>query len=343
MKKRYLYIDLLNCFAIFSVLMLHSSQLAFSGDPNSTRTIVCKVIQAIFIPAVYIFFMNSGAMLVNYRERQTTRTFMLRRIKRVLVPFLIWSVIYYFYDQKFALGPLEPGPLLVSHPSIQDFLLKLVTNNINNIFWFFYAIMAIYLALPVVSLAAQKHKNYLFFLVILSFLLNDVSKYLGAILHVNLQNQFFNFTLMIFLPYCLLGYLIKEDYFTNTQENLIIIMGLLTLATSFIEIFWLGTRTILNNTAPMLYSTAIYLLLKKGADWEFLNKPIIHTFLFKASGCSLSMYVLHIMFYRAFDSLLHINNTSYIHIIIMPIFIYLLGTFFIYEMRKLKIIRTILP
>lgn len=339
-KRRYYYIDILNCVAIFFVLMLHSTQLSFSGNPQSIRTIVCNVIQVICIPAVYIFFMNSGAMLVNYRTRQTTKTFALKRIKRVLVPFLFWSFLYYLYDLRFTAAP---GPMMRQHPGIKDFVLGLVNNNINNIFWFFYAIMAIYITLPIISLAAEKHKNYLFFIVVLSFSINDFANWIGGVLHMKLQSQFFNFTLMTFLPYALVGFLIKESFFTRKQENMIITAGLITLVCSIIGVISIGKITIFTHIGPMLYSTAIYLLIKRLSSTSFLNKEKLKKLFMLASGCSLSMYVLHVLFYKVFDTVLRINNTSWIHIFIMPIFVYVFGTLLIYGMRKIKIIRIFMP
>lgn len=339
-KKRYYYIDVLNCIAIFFVLMLHSTQLSFSGNPHSIRTIVCNIIQVICIPAVYIFLMNSGAMLVNYRERHTTKTFAIKRIKRVLIPFLFWSCMYYLYDLRFTAAP---GPVIRQHPGIKDFILGLVNNNINNIFWFFYAIMAIYLALPIISLAAKKHKNYLFFIVVLSFFMNDFANWIGSIFNMKLQSQYFNFTLMTFLPYALIGFLIKESFFTRKQENIIILSGLITLICSLVGVISIGKLSIFTHIGPMLYSTALYLLVKRLVHLSIFDKNKLKRLFMYASGCSLSMYVLHVLFYKLFDTVLRINNTSWIHIFIMPVFVYLVGTIIIYEIRKIKIIRIFMP
>ncbi|MBM6955335.1 acyltransferase [Limosilactobacillus coleohominis] len=339
-KKRYYYIDILNCIAIFFVLMLHSTQLSFSGDPNSIRTITCNVIQVICIPAVYIFFMNSGAMLVNYRERQSTKTFAIKRIRRVLIPFLCWSFFYYLFDLRFIAAP---GPIIHKNPSVKDFILGLVNNNINNIFWFFYAIMAIYITLPIISLAAKKHKDYLFFIVFLSFFLNDFANWIGGIFNVKLQSEYFNFTLMIYLPYALIGYLVKESYFSRKQENLIIIAGLLSVICSVVDVVNIGKLSVFNHIGPMLYSTSIYLIIKRLSYCKIINKRKFKILFMHASGCSLSMYVLHVLFYKWFDTFLHINNTSWIHIILMPFIVYTIGTIIIYIVRKFRFIRVFMP
>ncbi|MEN3245437.1 hypothetical protein [Fructilactobacillus sanfranciscensis] len=54
MKKRLTYIDVINVVAIYAVLMLHSSQYQLSNG----SVVKNGIIQAIFIPAVSLFFMN---------------------------------------------------------------------------------------------------------------------------------------------------------------------------------------------------------------------------------------------------------------------------------------------
>jgi surface polysaccharide O-acyltransferase-like enzyme len=68
MKKRLHYIDILNCIAIFFVLVMHSAQLAHFGTNKDSNFIATNILQSVCIPAVYIFFMNSGATLLNYRK-----------------------------------------------------------------------------------------------------------------------------------------------------------------------------------------------------------------------------------------------------------------------------------
>lgn len=53
--------------------------------------------------AVPIFFMLTGATLMNYRSKYDTKTFFGHRIKRTVIPFLFFSVfmyILYVYEFK---------------------------------------------------------------------------------------------------------------------------------------------------------------------------------------------------------------------------------------------------
>ena len=128
--QRLHYIDVLNCIAIIFVLLLHSSQLAHFGISKDSNFIVTEIMQCLFIPAVYIFFMNSGATLLDYRDKYDTKTFYKKRLKRVLIPFLFWSAFYYLFNSRFH---SFPGPIFQEDIGIKNFLEQFLNNySINN-------------------------------------------------------------------------------------------------------------------------------------------------------------------------------------------------------------------
>ncbi|WP_295732106.1 acyltransferase [uncultured Limosilactobacillus sp.] len=338
-KGRLLYIDVLNCLAIFSVLMLHSSQIAHFGKIGMPITILGNVLQSIFIPAVYIFFMNSGAMLLNYRKHQTTRVFMIKRVKRVVIPFLFWSVLYYLYDMKWT---AFPGPIYHAHPGIRDFIMSFCNNNINNIFWFFYVIIVIYIALPIVSLASEKHKNYLFGISVMSFLTKDFASWFGNLMGIKIHNEYFQFSLLEFIGYSILGYLIQENYFSKKQENCLMTVGFITLFMSIFNDLTVGKFVLVASIGPMLYSVALFIFIKRLCENRNNNEKANRIFMM-ASSSSLGMYILHVLFYKVFITVFDLKMTSLVYIFVMPVVVYLIGTPLIYFVRKVKIIRDVLP
>lgn len=319
--------------------MLHSSQIGHFGKPTATITIFGNVIQSIFIPAVYIFLMNSGAMLLNYRSRQSTKTFMMKRTKRVLIPFVVWSFLYYLYDIKWT---AFPGPIAHIHPSIRDFVYAFATNNINNIFWFFYVIIAIYLTLPIISLAAENHKKYLWYLVVISFFLNDFTQWLGNVLNLNLNNKYLNSQLLNFLAYAIIGYLIKERFFNRKQENVMIYIGLISFILTLIGTLTVGKFKIISSIGPMLYSVSVVLIVKRITEKNTFSQRTMNFFRIAASS-SLGMYILHVLFYKIFSKMFNVGMTSLVYILVMPIVVYIIGTPLIYLAKQNKYIKILLP
>nr|WP_054690363.1 acyltransferase family protein [Fructilactobacillus florum] len=82
--KRLVYVDLINVLAIFGVLVIHSSW----NKGSASLELSSALLRNIFAPAVFLFIMNSGATLLDYREKYSTKTFLNKRIHRVVLPFV---------------------------------------------------------------------------------------------------------------------------------------------------------------------------------------------------------------------------------------------------------------
>lgn len=86
-KRRILYFDLLNICACFGVIALHCNALAHSFA-NTWEWRQALVVEVICYWAVPIFFMLTGATLIDYRKKYTTRTYIYKRVLRALMPWL---------------------------------------------------------------------------------------------------------------------------------------------------------------------------------------------------------------------------------------------------------------
>lgn len=86
MKKK-IYIQILGVIACLAVVAMHVNGCfwQFSYD---RYWITANIIECICYFAVPIFFMISGATLLNYRKRYTTAVFFKKRFGKTLVPFL---------------------------------------------------------------------------------------------------------------------------------------------------------------------------------------------------------------------------------------------------------------
>ena len=73
-KNRILYFDMLNIIATLAVVWLHFSNEIHWYENTSRWTQAC-VVQAIGYFAVPIFFMLTGATLLDYRKKYDTKTF----------------------------------------------------------------------------------------------------------------------------------------------------------------------------------------------------------------------------------------------------------------------------
>ena len=147
MVKRITFLDYMRVMACFMVIMVHSCEFFFiDGAGIGIRSLNdgfwVSVIDSAFRCSVPLFVMISAYLLVPVKG--DTIRFFKRRFARVVVPFIIWSVLY------------ATLPVLWGEMSGQDAasaLLRL-TYNFNDAsghMWFVYMIIGIYLVMPVIS------------------------------------------------------------------------------------------------------------------------------------------------------------------------------------------------
>lgn len=123
-------LDLLRVYAAFVVVMLHVAAQGFYVIQPYWKTAV--VYNAVGRVAVPLFFMISGAVMLPREEslRETGR----RIFRRILCPYVAWSVIYSLYS-----GSLSDGGIVWSNIFLQAPFFHLP---------FMFQLLMLYLALP---------------------------------------------------------------------------------------------------------------------------------------------------------------------------------------------------
>lgn len=131
-KKRILYFDILNILACFGVVCLHQNGIVHWYDIHTAPFKQSLIFEVGFFWAVPIFFMLSGATLFDYRSRYSTKEFLLRRAKRVLIPFLFFSVLMLIWH-------CSNGTFTIEDYSFSNLLTIILFNQHESIYWFFSA------------------------------------------------------------------------------------------------------------------------------------------------------------------------------------------------------------
>ena len=169
-QKRVAYFDLLNIFAALSVVFLHANGAVHTFS-NTLAQKQALGIEVICYWAVPVFFMLSGANLMNYRQRYSTALFFKKRLIKIIIPFIVWTL---FYAVLFMVNPFKTG--------LRDFFSRCFNTGILSTFWFFIPLLAIYLAMPFLSLL-KDNRRILWYMFGVSFclisLLPSLFAYLG--------------------------------------------------------------------------------------------------------------------------------------------------------------------
>ena len=145
---RVVFLDYLRALACLTVIIVHSCEFFYIGGeyPLCIKNLAdlhwANLIDSLFRPSVPLFVMASSYLLVPLRD--DTRTFFKRRFTRVVVPFIIWLVLYALIPQwggswaDMDLAANAKG-LLFNFPGIAGHL------------WFVYMLLGVYLLMPIIS------------------------------------------------------------------------------------------------------------------------------------------------------------------------------------------------
>ena len=343
MKRRYYFMDVLNIIATMAVIFLHTSEFAFNYEPT-LRWGVAVVIQIAFIWAVPIFFMISGANLLNYRERYDTKTFFKKRLGKVLVPFLAWSLIWYIFNHFYFLN----------HDwGIRNFFDLLMHGQIQAVFWFFYFIIPFYFAVPFLSLITTRENKKTVLYVIAWFVLGvGIVGYTHSLRATPLDSFFSNMPLIMStgIGFFFAGWYLQQFPPAKSQKKWYALGSMLAF------LFMLGLTVYMSHQAGKTIN-AVYSILSIGGfflplgiwvyvrdaleNWE--PSPKMATWLKRLSGASLGVYVIHEFIIYIAENTYHLQAGSWWHMIVFPWFVWGLSIAITLALQKIPAINRLMP
>ena len=142
--KREIWMDWLRITACFLVMMTHSCEPFYLGGEGS---LILTKADAIWVSILNVLPRASVALFVvassylQFPLHYSTGEFFKRRAKRVLIPFVVWSLVYAFIWGS----PVQ---------NLKDLVLNF--NYAAGHMWFVYMIIGLYLIMPLLSPWAEK-------------------------------------------------------------------------------------------------------------------------------------------------------------------------------------------
>lgn len=144
-NKKVYYIEVLRALATVAVVVLHVASNNWYGYYGSHAWIVFTIYAGLMKFCVPVFFMISGALFLRKGKEIDIKRLYTHNILRLVVFLLVWSFIYQLYQ-------------LLVVDGMRDYseALKMAVKNIGMgntqvHFWFVYAIIGLYLLVPVLQ------------------------------------------------------------------------------------------------------------------------------------------------------------------------------------------------
>jgi len=283
-KNRIQWIDLTKAFAIFLVVVLHVSAPILSGYnilPKSSW-LMGNFYNSFGRIGVPLFVMISGFLLLRHKEDEPIKTFFGKRFKRILLPFLSWSFIYFLWSN------------LSKNQDINfaNFLEVIYKPQYYHL-WFMYMIIGLYLITPVlravIKNGEEKITKYLMFL---------LTGY--ALLPLLFQNTLLIIIPNVFVLYFVLGFYLGNKENKNIRKSYLIEVYLICYVITFLGTLYLTQKNngvydpfFHESTGPILIlmTICVFMLLKKIT----INNVRVNRFIEIISKNSFGIYLSHIL------------------------------------------------
>jgi len=264
-ENKTLWFDNLRVVATIGVIFIHvSSDYAPSTGSISVYNFwIGNIFDSASRFSVPIFVMLSGALLLP--KDYGIGVFLKKRLLRLLLPFIFWSVIYILNSFYWR---VQDGEKLQFIETAKSVLLQLRDGSSLH-FWYIYMIIGLYLFIPIIGKWVRNatEKEILYFLGIWLFTL-ILNQPIIENFKPNIDLSYFTG----FLGYLILGYYLTVKSFTNQKRlNIIsttlLLVGLLsTILGTYLVLHFKNeyVSTFYECLSPniFLFSMGIFLLLK---------------------------------------------------------------------------------
>lgn len=340
-KNRVLYFDLLNIAACLGVIWLHCSGDAFTFRMDK-YWLMSLAIQVAAHFAVPVFFMLTGANLMGYKEKYSTKMYFKRRLVRTFLPFLLWSTIYLLWKLKL-------GWIHVT--GIKDIVGLYSNNGIEGIFWFFYPLFAIYLCMPVLHIFAdKKHKKILYYMVVLGVLAYTLLPLLPGLFNIPYSPDLNPPVVGSYMMYVLLGWILKHESFDKKVRQAIYGAGIFGALCMFGGTILLSLPSgKLNDVLwdymafPTLFmACAVFLFFKHCSILRIQNERFCLVAA-KLSSASFGVYLIHIMLVDFLTLNGYVNGDSRWWMLFGAAGVYIICVFIVICFKKIPVVRYLFP
>ena len=281
-KYRNINLDLLKVLACVGVVLLHTAMGGFKETGSWNFSTYLYYLGTYSIP---LFFMVNGYLLLGKKE--ITYPYILQKVKWILITVSSWNMIVWLFKRDFAVNP------------IKKIVGSLIQKGYFFQFWFFGALIIIYICLPVLKKFLNSKRSYLYILSVL-LVVGLIFELTNIVLQMPIQTYVIQtFRLWTWFFYYLLGGFIAQfdkDIIKNRFKRWMKIIVVLLFLISPLILFFLARTTYHNFFAEYFYdllfvkvvSLGIFLTIFSLALNQDNNKWIVFL-----SNQTMGVFIIH--------------------------------------------------
>ena len=262
------YITSLSVVSAFAVISLHTNGVFWNF---STRHywITANIIECFYYFAVPVFFMISGATLIDFRDRYNLKSYLCKRFRRTVIPFIFWSLIGLAFHVLF----LNDIPISKLNPFyIWNGILG---TSFVGVFWFFIPLFISYLSIPLFAEVTKERRIKVFsYLIVMAFSLNSLIPFLIKLFNLAIKWPIHIPAVEGNLIFILLGYVLSRVTINKSVRYSIYAFAIIGLLMHILGTYLLSMeagkiiRTFkgFTNIPSILYATGVFVFFKENED-----------------------------------------------------------------------------
>lgn len=343
-KKNYiLYFDLLNIIACLCVIYMHCNSVVHTYS-NTRVWKESLFVETVAYWAVPVFFMLSGATLMEYREKYDTKTYFAKRIFKTFVPFIFWN-IFILIEKGLVEKTIELGN--IKFITLIDMILN---SKIESIYWFFIPLFMIYLSIPILA-QLKENLKVLIYMIGIGILTYSILPFGMSIMNIPFNTNL-NFPLTSgYIIFAIMGYILSKINLSRRSRYIIYFGGGLGIIIRYGMTYSLSIKEEqLNkiswgylNLPSVLLAIAVFTLFKY-IEWEKIFKTEkIKSVIRKISGASFGIYLIHMLVIRVLLHYFGWNTFGWKWRYCGALIVYVCALTIVLLMKKIPLIKRIVP
>jgi len=322
MKERKVYLSLARVICAIVVVIIHTNDCFYEFNIDRCWALA-NVIESGLCFAVPVFIMVSGATLMDYSKRYSTKEYFRKRVVKTVIPYLVWSVIGNVLD----------------------------VSGIFFVYYFFLNLFGVYLCIPLFSFIKEEYKEKVItYVVAISFVFNYFFPFLCSVTRIN---YVFKIPLDLangFLIYALVGYLIHKKEISYKWRVVSYIGSLigfvLHIGGTYLYSIEAGaidsTFRGYTNLPCVLASVGVFVFIKQIGQ-KITHEKLVRT-VEKLSSYTFPIYLIH---FYVIELIMEVILADYVHLWIYklttPFITIMISVGIAWVIRKIPVVQKILP
>lgn len=339
-RESVVYFDLLNILACLCVIGMHCNGIVHYFD-NSFAWYRSMVVETLAYWAVPVFCMLSGATMIDYRVRYSTKKFLKRRLIKIGIPLIIWTTIFYFWK-------IHTGAIVWA--GFRDLFNLLMNFRVEGVYWFFAPLLMIYISLPVLS-KFSKDRNMIRYMIFVGVLTISVLPFMCSILGVSYNSSLVFPMTGEYVLYALIGYYLHTTELLTWHRLLIYFAGGVGALIRYLHTaYTLNTagvaKTITwgySNLPCMALAIAVFVFVKYACSSSFFARPKVKAACRFLASASFGIYLIHIFVMNVVIAKLGVDMTSLVWQAFGAFLVYLISLTIVKILQRIPLGKYIFP